>query len=57
MRFMFPLNDNYFWSTIYFFGAKANIEFVSQVSEEKFSHHINAGVVLHSNISYRKVEN
>jgi beta-glucanase (GH16 family) len=47
MRFMFPLNDN-IWSTIYLFGAKANIDFVSQISNEKLSHDIQTGVVLHT---------
>jgi hypothetical protein len=48
IRFMFPLNDKYFWSKIYLFAAKANIEVVSQTSEERFSHDINTGVVLHT---------
>jgi cbb3-type cytochrome oxidase subunit 3 len=58
---MFPLNDN-IWSTIYLFGNKANIDFVSQISNEKLSHDIQTGVVLHShdfqhsNKSFREVE-
>jgi hypothetical protein len=44
---MLPLNDNYVWSTIYLYGPKANIDFISQIPEEKFSHDIKTGVVLH----------
>ncbi len=44
---MFPLNDN-IWSTIYLFSGKANIDFVSQISNEKLSHDIQTGVVLHT---------
>ncbi len=47
MRFMLPLNDNYVWSTIYFVGPKVFIDFISQIPEEKSSHDIKTGVVLH----------
>jgi len=43
---MFPYN-NYFYSTIYFFGAKADINFAKQIQDEKFAHVINTGVVSH----------
>jgi hypothetical protein len=57
LRLMFPVNDNYFWSTIYLSGPEANIEFVSQIPEEKFSIELKTGVKLHSNTSFTKVEN
>ncbi len=56
LRLMFPVNDNYFWSTIYLSGPEANIEFVSQIPEEKFSIELKTGVKLHSNTSLTKVE-
>ncbi len=56
MRFTFPLNDSFFWSTIYFYRPEANIDFVSQRSGEKFSHDINTGVHLHPNTSFNAVE-
>jgi beta-glucanase (GH16 family) len=53
---MFPLNDNFFWSTIYFYRPKANIDFVSQRSGEKFSHYINTGVHINSDKKFIAVE-
>ncbi len=37
-------------------GPNADIEIVDQIQEEKFSHDIYTGVILHSNTSFRKVE-
>jgi hypothetical protein len=54
---MFPVNDNYFWSTIYLSQLDANIELVSQIPEEKFSIELKTGVRLLSNTSFRKEEN
>ncbi len=50
---MFPYDNNYV-STIYFFGAKANINFAKQIPDEKFSHVINTGVVPHWEKSFKK---
>ncbi len=54
LRFMFPLNDNYFWSSINLYSLEANIEIIGQVLEEKLSHDITTGVELHSNRSFTK---
>jgi len=51
---MFPYDNNYFYSTIYFFGAKADINFVKQIPDEKFSHVINTGVVPHWDKSFKE---
>jgi hypothetical protein len=53
---MFPLNDNYFWATTYLHEPNANIEFVSQIPEEKFSIDLKTGIKLNSNTSFTKVE-
>jgi hypothetical protein len=53
---MFPLNDNYFWTEIYLLGPNANIEFVSQIPEKKFSIDLKTGIKLNSNTSFTKVE-
>ncbi len=44
IRFKFPLNDNYVWSTIYFYGSEAYIDFLSQESEKAFSQIVKSGV-------------
>jgi hypothetical protein len=53
---MIPLNDNYFWPTIVLVGPNAVIRFISSSSDEKFSHNIETGVHLRSNINFQKLE-
>jgi hypothetical protein len=52
----FPVNDNYFWSTIHLSRPDAKIEFISQTPEEKFSPEIKTGIALRSNKSFEKEE-
>jgi hypothetical protein len=51
---MFPYNNNYFYSTIYFFGAKADINIAKQMPDENFSHVINTGIVPHWDKSFKE---
>jgi beta-glucanase (GH16 family) len=44
IRFKFPLNDKNVWSTIYFYGSEAYIDFLSQESEKAFSQIVKSGV-------------
>jgi hypothetical protein len=53
---MFPVNDNYFWSSIYLSRLDIDIELVIQIPEEKFSIELKTVVKLHTNTSFRKVE-
>jgi hypothetical protein len=52
---MFPVNDNYFWSSVHLLRPEANIEFISQTPEKKFSPDIKTGVALRSNKRFEKV--
>ncbi len=56
LRLMFPVNDNYFWSSIYLSTCNAYIGFVSQIPEEKFSIELKTGVALYSKTNFRKEE-